>query len=78
MRILSALTDIFREVFDDAEIRLSPETTADDIDAWDSLSHANLIVTIEERFGIKFVMKELLSFRNVGDLMKSIETKTDI
>jgi acyl carrier protein len=76
MKLLESLTEIFREVFDDDEIRISPEMTADDIEAWDSLSHANLIVTIEERLGVKFAMKELLTFRNIGDLMKSIEGKT--
>jgi len=75
MRIVEPLTDIFREVFDDDEIVLAPEMTADDVDGWDSLSHVNLIVTIETRFNIRFTQKELLTFRNVGDLMASIESK---
>jgi acyl carrier protein len=75
MSIVEPLTGIFREVFDDDEIVLSPEMTADDVDGWDSLSHVNLIVTIETRFNIKFTQKELLTFRNVGDLMASIERK---
>ncbi len=76
MNLLAALTDIFKEVFDDDEIRITADTTSDDIDAWDSFSHANLIVTIEERLGIRFEMQELLSFRNVGDLMRCIEGKS--
>jgi acyl carrier protein len=75
MSIMEPLTDIFREVFDDADITLSPEMTADDVDGWDSLSHVNLIVTIETRFNIKFSQKELLTFKNVGGLMASIESK---
>ncbi len=75
MTLLDRLTQIFREVFDDDEIALAPETTADDIDAWDSLSHANLVVTIEERLGVRFAMKELLAFRNVGDMIRCIEAK---
>jgi len=67
---------IFQEVFDDDGIQLSPDMTADDVDGWDSLSHVNLIVTIENRFKIKFSQKELLTFRNVGDLMRSIGEKT--
>lgn len=35
----------------------------------------HLIVTIETRFGIRFTQKELLTFRNVGDLMDSIGSK---
>ena len=76
MSVLEPLTEIFREVFDDDEISLSREMTADDVDGWDSLSHVNLIVTIETRFNIRFSQKELLTFKNVGDLMGSIESKT--
>jgi acyl carrier protein len=75
MSIVEPLTDIFREVFDDDDITLSPEMTADDVDGWDSLSHVNLIVTIETRLHIKFTQKELLTFKNVGDLSDSINTK---
>ena len=75
MSVMDPLTDIFREVFDDDDITLSPELTADDVDGWDSLSHVNLIVTIEARFNIKFTQKELLTFKNVGGLMASIENK---
>ena len=75
MSVLEPLTEIFREVFDDNDIILSGEMTADDVDGWDSLSHVNLIVTIETRFNIRFSQKELLTFKNVGDLMGNIEGK---
>ncbi len=72
---LDRLTSIFREVFDDAAIHIAPGTTANDVEGWDSLSHVNLIVAIETRFNIRFSQKELLNFRNVGDLLNSIEEK---
>ncbi len=75
MSILEPLNEIFCEVFDDDDIELTPEMTADDVDGWDSLSHVNLIVTIETRFKIRFTQKELLTFKNAGDLMNSIESK---
>ncbi len=75
MSILEPLNEIFCEVFDDDDIELTPEMTADDVDGWDSLSHVNLIVTIETRYKIRFTQKELLTFKNVGDLMASIESK---
>ena len=75
MSIVDPLNEIFCEVFDDDDIELTPEMTADDVDGWDSLSHVNLIVTIETRFKIRFNQKELLTFKNVGDLMNSIESK---
>ena len=69
------LNEVFCEVFDDDEIEIHPEMTADDVDGWDSLSHVNLIVTIETHFNIRFTQKELLTFKNVGSLMASIESK---
>jgi acyl carrier protein len=78
MGIIERLTTIFREVFNDDDICLTREMTADDEDGWDSLSHVNLIVTIEVRFNIKFSQKELLTFKNVGDLMDSIQSKMTI
>lgn len=75
MITLDNLNDIFREVFDDEDISVAPETTANDVDGWDSLSHVNLIVAIEGKFGIRFSQKELLSFKSVGDLLRCIESK---
>ena len=75
MELRDRLNEIFREVFDDEDIEISPEMTANDVDGWDSLSHVNLILAIESRFDIRFSQKELLTFRNVGDLMKSISSK---
>lgn len=62
-------------VFDDDTIQIRPDMTANDVDGWDSLSHVNLIVAIEARFGIRFTQKELLKQRNVGDLISNIELK---
>lgn len=75
MELQDRLNRIFREVFDNDEINITPETTANDIDGWDSLSHVNLIVTIEAKFGIRFSQKELLTFKSVGDLLGSIRGK---
>lgn len=75
MELQDRLCQLFRQVFDEDDIQLAPEMTADDIDAWDSLSHVNLIVAIEAEFDICFSQKELLTFKNVGDLQESIRSK---
>jgi acyl carrier protein len=76
MTTLEKLNAIFREVFDDDTLEMKPEMTANDVDGWDSLSHVNLIVAVEARFNIRFSQKELLTFRNVGDLLNCIDRKT--
>jgi len=75
MELKDRLNRIFREVFDDDDINITPGMTANDIDGWDSLSHVNLIVAIEMRFGIKFSQKELMTLKNVGDLLNCIRGK---
>jgi acyl carrier protein len=76
MELLERLNRIFCEVFDDDDIKISHEMTASDVDGWDSLSHVNLITTIEARFNIRFNQKELLKQRNIGDLLADIGRKT--
>ena len=75
MEVRDKLNGIFQEVFKDDDIEIKPETTANDVDGWDSFSHVTLIVAIETRFNIKFSLKETMSFKNVGDMMKCIERK---
>ena len=76
--IYEKLTGIFRENFDDDFIVLKPETTADDIEDWDSLEQINLIGRIESKFGIAFDIKETLTLENVGDMVELIESKLQV
>lgn len=71
------LDEIFRDVFDDDSITLTPETTAADIDGWDSVAHVDLIVSIETRMKIKFKTSELGNLHNVGQLVGIIEYKLE-
>lgn len=75
MSTVENLNQIFRLVFDDDAIQIRTDMTANDVDGWDSLSHVNLITTIEAKFNIRFTQKELLKQRNVGDLIADIERK---
>jgi len=69
------MTEVFREVFDDPEIELTPEMTADDIEEWDSMTHINLIMMVEMRFDIEFSQKEVMRFENVGYLAEAVRSK---
>lgn len=73
--IFQELSAVFRDVFDDEAITLRPETTADDIDGWDSQAHVTLVVATEMRFGIKFRTAELESLHNVGDFVQLIQSR---
>ena len=69
---LEALTPVFREVFDDDSIEIDEETTAADIDEWDSVEHFNLISEIESRFKMRFSMREVSGMKNVGELAEIV------
>ncbi len=66
--VLELLTPIFRDVFDDESIELTAETTAADVDGWDSVEHFNLISEIEAKFKMRFQMREVSGMKNVGEL----------
>ena len=74
-QILAEVQTIYRDVLDNEEIVLANETTADDIEEWDSLTHIQLIVAIEKHFKIRFTSREILSWQNVGQLIDSIAAK---
>ena len=66
------LNKVFREVFDDDSIVVADETTADDIEEWDSFEHINLIVAVEEEFGFKIPMGKTVTMKNVGEMVDLI------
>lgn len=73
--IFSKLNEIFIDVLDLDEVELTDETSANDIEEWDSLSHIQLIVAIEKAFKIKFTSLEIMKWRNVGEMVNSMEEK---
>ncbi|EON10812.1 MULTISPECIES: acyl carrier protein [Pandoraea] len=71
--ILDALTDIFRDIFDDDAVTITPQSSAADFDAWDSLSNVNIMVATEMRFGVRFKTSEVEGLKNVGELIELIK-----
>ena len=70
--IFEKLNEVFSDVFDE-DVALTPETTAADISGWDSLTHITLISEVEDAFGIKFTMKDVLGMKNVGEMAHMIQ-----
>ncbi len=63
------LEQVFRDVFDDDSIILYEDTTADDIDDWDSIEHITLIAAVEKEFGMRFSMGEVSGMKDVGEMV---------
>lgn len=74
---MEKLNVIFREVFDNEDIEVNEQTTADDIEEWDSLEHIRLIDAVESEFNMKFTMKEVSSMKNVGEMARIAARKAE-
>lgn len=73
--IRATLTKIFRETFDDPAIVITDATTAKDVPLWDSISHVDLVVSVEKAFRVSFTTKEIKGLENVGDLIRLISAR---
>ena len=74
---LEILNPILRQVLKKTEITLSENTTAHDVDGWNSLTNMLLISEIEQTFQIHFPFREIVKLKNVGDLCRAIISKTN-
>jgi acyl carrier protein len=71
---LEELNSVFENVFDE-EIELSRETTAQDVEGWDSLMHVTLLINVEKAFRVKFSSAEVASLKNVGEMVDLIDSR---
>lgn len=75
-KIFVSVESIFRDIFDDENLRIQNSTNSDSVEDWDSLNHVNLISAIEKEFNIRFALGELTDLKDVGGIIDLIEEKT--
>ena len=75
MSVHERLEELFRTVFNNDELSLTDETTAADVEGWDSVAHINLMFSFESEFGIQFAGNELAEFANIGALKHYLEER---
>lgn len=73
--VFEKLNGVFCEVFDDEDIVIGETTTAEDIEDWDSLEHITLVAAVESEFGVKFSMGQVVTLKNVGEMVDLILSK---
>lgn len=77
MNIQNEVQDIFRDIFDDDELVITRETSAKDIEDWDSLAQMNLVVAIEKHFQMHFKVDEIANLHNVGEMLDIIAKQVE-
>ncbi|MEO6527841.1 MAG: acyl carrier protein [Gemmatimonadaceae bacterium] len=75
---LARLTELFRIVFDDDTLVVTPETTAADVSGWDSLTHVTLMLNVEREFGVRFSSREVAMLKNVGELVQLVASRQHV
>ena len=73
--MIERMQQVFRTVFEDQRLVITPETAARDIKMWDSLTHLELIAAVENEFNVKFSFGEVRKGNNGADMLRLIETK---
>jgi acyl carrier protein len=73
--ILERLNQVFQYVFEDDELRITRDTTAEEVQDWDSVKHVTLMVTVEKAFGSIFTSSQVAGLKNVGELVDLVEVK---
>jgi len=75
VEVYQGLGEIFADVFLRDDIVLTPALTASDVEGWDSFKQIEIIISTEERFGVKFTTREIDNLRCVGDLVAVVVAK---
>ena len=71
----AVLLDIFRTLFRDPQLVLRDDLKAPDVPGWDLFNHINLVMQIEEDFGVRFTTEEIAGLANVGEFKSLIARK---
>ncbi len=75
MSVLEEMTTVFEQVFDQKGLKIDSDTTSNDVEGWDSMSHVTLLLAIEDHFEVEFQPFEIANLKNVGALVSLVETK---
>ena len=75
MAVIDEIRTVFEKVFDQKDLVISPKTTSNDIEGWDSMSHVTMLMAVEDHFNIEFKSFEIANLENVGALISLVEKK---
>lgn len=75
MSTIEKICEILRDFFDDESIVIDENSAAKDVEGWDSLANVQIMLSIEEEFGVTFDLDDMVKFKCIGDIVECIERK---
>jgi len=72
---LSKVQEIFRDILDTTNLVIDERSTPETVEGWDSIANVNIIIAVEEDFGVKFDVQDLQNIKSVGDILTAIQNK---
>ncbi len=76
MSAIEKICEILRDFFDNDEITIDEKSSAKDVEGWDSLANVQIMLSIEEEFGVNFDLDDMVKFKCIGDIVECIERKS--
>ena len=73
--VLKEITDIVKDVLGEEDIRLAEDSTAKDVDGWDSLAHISILEAVQSEYEIVFELEEIIEMETVGDIISAVVEK---
>lgn len=71
-QIINEITEIAKGVFQKDDLEFSDELNAGSFDTWTSLNFMQFLTEIENKYGFKFKMMELLKLKNMGAIVDAV------
>lgn len=69
--------DIFKDLLDNEDFKLTEEMSAEDVQEWDSLFHITLIASVEDEFKISLSTTEVAKAKNIGAMLDMVEKELE-
>jgi len=73
--VIARIEPIIRDLFDEYDGPVTSDLTAKDVEQWDSLANVQLLIMVEQSFGVKFASSEIGAIKNLGALAELVIAK---
>lgn len=70
---LEQVREIASDIFGTKADKITAESSPQTIENWDSMQHLNLVLALEEKFGVQFEPEDIEEMKNIGAVAALVE-----